>query len=238
MWGSQFPTPNFPFPLLLNQINLRFRLLPLLILHQSMQLDAELYEGAAQATANKLFFRNKGDFNAEIQQIELGEHPLGTAFGVRGRLSVKASGEFQTDISNSQPPINATSFELQLVDGQYRGGHKIAGLLLIPQADKIEVFAKGTLNKLNFRIREGSISSSLGKVSLEGAGEMNQSPRDQKFEFEIKLSLSDQGASSFGPYLALAAGGTTDSSVKNWEISISKQRGANMPQFKISAQPS
>jgi|GEM_PF-6937615 len=222
--GLLVPISGLPFPFYIEQTSLDLKISPLLFLDLETQLDARLYDGSLRATMGRPIFSPEYTANIAADSLEIGKHPWGEHLELNGKIQLVAQATSSDPDSSKFLQSSECTFSLHITDGSYGGGHKIAGLVLMPKVNDIEISANGKLSSGILWLSSIKGSSTLGQVVGRAKIDVSNRSSLQLHQMIVELTLSSQGEGLLGSYLALAGGYPTEESGRIWEISFQKTK--------------
>ena len=237
---ASIPSELGSIPIVVDQLQIRPKLLPLALLRGEFLGELLLYRGEAKVELSAPFFDNKQELSANAKKISLGTHSNLAKLGISGFLDFKVDAKTKT--ADSSPPsipiaknleLISSTINIKLDDARYGGGYKVAGLVEIPVVSDISLDVG--LEQLGKRIaiKDFAFYSSLG--SLKGVGKLSISQEMllKRLTLEGTIALTKNGADKFGGFLALQAGQGLNTKVRNWKFVAFKGSEDRIPQFKL-----
>jgi type II secretion system protein N len=228
--GIVFPTAQLPLPLFIDTFTASYNILPLFILHNSVDIDLTAYSGQVHGEISKGLFSDEVTFDSTIQDVSLIKHPLFGHLGAAGTLDAEVN--LETVLQRTLPKEG--SLKIDIKDGSYVGGHTINGLIKLPAVEDLTANVTARIKSLNKADVSLTLSSSVGEVTSQGVITFNTNALVTSFKGNARINLTSIGKQHFGGYLALAAQSNIDNPADSWSMSIDYVPGQNP---KVSVKP-
>jgi type II secretion system protein N len=230
------PFEQVRIPVVVDSFKLSPSFLSLFRLHFSFDGDLDLYGGVAKVQIEKSIFGDEISFTIVGDKVNFASHQILRRLGFGGLLNVDVRGVAKQLQGQSIYELVDLSLNAGLVDGEYTGKYKVAGMVEIPNISDIRIKAKSRARKNNVNLETVEIHSSLGIVNLSGAGVISNRLLLAKGNTDIDIRLSPEGRKAFGAYLALAAGVSLDATNEHWSVRATKKAGSPQPEVVVRAE--
>ena len=228
------PTEALPIPFYLDTLQLRPKLLSLLLLRSGLRAAGTMYSGDINSELAYRFWGKQGALTLDAKKMAIGQHPLLGGFGVTGTANVQAQASFAPPDDGMQPFImQKATVSVEVSDGSYVGGHKLKGLLELPAAKDVRITAVAKVDEQTLTIGSTEVLSSLGSLRGSGTVVLSQGLHPREIDLGVTIKLTSSGADAFAAYLALAAGLPIDSPPRDWQVTIKKSANQRMPNTKV-----
>jgi hypothetical protein len=233
--GLLFAAGMFPVPVLVDSAVFHPALLPLLGLTADIAGKVQLYNGVIDLSARRGFFSSGGSFELHGRGIELEQHPVLQSLAARGTLSVDAKGSAQAD-PQVLTDIDSLDLKVNLNHGELSSGLRLFGVVQIPPIKEIEGTLDAQLRKTRAVLSDLNLSCSLGTLKGSGAGNIDRFGLLSGGNASFSISLTAEGQSTIGQYLALAANIPLNGTPlpAHWKIQIDFN-GTPRPPVRIQA---
>ncbi len=217
--SALIPSRSLPIPLRLDSVEFRLKLLPLFIGKVDFIGKVSGYGGTLDFGWNQRLSGSEPVFEVDLKQLKLQEHPVLAGLGLQGLLDIKGRGELES-MSNGMLFAKNGDLDLTISQANVQGGYQIQGLFTVPKIDNLS--GKIIVNEENFRasLSKFSFDSSLGKADGHGSASFSPEGVVKRLKASFSISLTPEGVTALGGYLALAAGENVETPKSLYRVSV------------------
>ena len=184
-----------------------------LVLRPSVIYETSLYGGVLKGTA--LHAKDGEEITARIDGVEIGKHPQIASLGVRGG-TITASLE-QLFVTPKGPSGGSFSIAIGQLFPPLEGTAKT--LLRVTELGPFDLNATGRISPQSIQLPDINLSSQFGKAngSLTVLNHLSGSPN---LSGNLRITLSEQGLATVGPWLPLIPGAGLNSSSRQFSVRV------------------
>jgi hypothetical protein len=204
---------RIPLSIDLQEVTASLKAADLFMLRPTVIYQTSLYGGSIKGDAHLAGATT--EVSATLENIEVGKHPQIGALGIRGgtinavidRLAVTPSG-----------PVGGT-FSLSIRHLSPPAGGAAKTLLKIDDLGPLDLDTAGTVTQQSVELSNVKLVSNFGEVSgqIIVRNHLSKSPL---LSGDLRVSLSEQGSSTLGPWLPLIPGAGLDSTARGFLVRI------------------
>ncbi|MCB0325729.1 MAG: type II secretion system protein GspN, partial [Bdellovibrionales bacterium] len=194
-------TPVLPIPFFAEQAVFDWQTLQLLLFRIAVTGELTAYDGLLSVSATHSLWDPATRIEFKGDSLRLDAHPLASANGLGGVLSIDGMVELQPVANKPQMAIREGSYRLHLDQGSYRGGHKVKGIFALPAATDVKIDLDARQNDNQLTVHRLECYSSLGSLQGTGKLQFDERMQPQTILFEGAIELTPDGVKSFGGYL-------------------------------------
>lgn len=204
---------SIPVSLELQELAVALDLRSLVALSPTITYETSLYGGSLKGTASGM--REGQVITAHVEGVEVGKHPQLASLGVRGgaikasfdRLSISPRGATGGSFS-----IDVRQLSLPLMDSAKT-------LLRVTDLGAFDLKAEGQASPQSVQFSNITVASRFGNATgnLTALNHISGAPN---LSGTFKVSLSEQGATTLGPWLPLIPGAGFDASTTAFSVRV------------------
>jgi hypothetical protein len=173
------------------------------------------YGGKLSGDASNL--KNSPTIRAHLDSLRIDQHPLLGSAGVRGgTLSFHTDG---LSISpDNQLPQGSFAIEINQLDPPEIPNLK--SILKVDTVGPLDLKGQGTCSSNTIRVDRAELTSPFATITGSATVNSATSPNPD-IRGDFRITLTDRGSQTFGPWLSLVTGGVIQSSAQSFQAQLS-----------------
>ncbi len=227
--GIVFPAGGVPVSLFFETANASLRILPLFYLQGRTELHADVYGGKLDSEISRSLSGSEMHFQLKGERISLAGHPAMSGLGITGLADFRIETEVSPN-NTGRMQVEKGLYRLDLKQAELTNGIQYSAIKLPPIRD-INVILEATQNLKRLIIEQAELVSSAGSATANGHFTLSSAGALNGGSVNVKISLTNEGSKSVGPYLALAAQTDVNNPARNWTWTIQQEPTKKIQSF-------
>ncbi|MFN8389570.1 MAG: type II secretion system protein GspN [Bdellovibrionota bacterium] len=218
--SAMFAAGRVPLPLFIDSAVVEPYLMPLFGLNGKVHSLIKLYHGTVDVLAERGIFGKGGEVTAQGRNLDLNSYPLFQTIGAHGTLSFDLKAKAAQDVV-TLADLDSAELQANITGADLGSGFQLYRIITIPPINQVEAHANAQFRKGRFVLELLDVKSSLGTVKGSGAGNLDAFNRIASGSASFSVSLTPDGTTAVGQYLALAAGMPVDGKIpSSWTVQV------------------